>query len=144
MLYISFLPIEDMIISIETAFPFIYEEEWFEDPFVKKMVLDVDKTEILNPNIALSPVLGAIPVTKLSGGVKALILMLKRPDLVMWATACGDNCAKWIVEIAKQQDITIVLEHVMQFPEDFDAICLDTNTEIHSLDDYRGCVIECL
>lgn len=144
MLYISFKPIKDMIFSIETAFPFLYEDEWFEDPFVKEMVLDIDKTEVVSPYLAISPVLGAIPTTKISGGVKALILMLKRPDLIIWATACGDNCAKWIIEIAKKQDVTIVLEHVMKFPKDFDAICLDNQTEIHSLDDYRGCVIECL
>ena len=144
MLKISFTEIEGTIRTIDAAFPFIYEEEWFDDPLVREMVLDIDKTEVIDRNICISPVLGAIPPEKLSGGVKSLILMLKRPDLVMWATSCGDNCAKWIIEIAKRQDITIVLEHVMHFPEDFDAICLDTGEEIHCINDYRRCVIECL
>lgn len=29
----------------------------------------------------------------------------------------------------------------MKFPNDFDAICLDTNEEIHTLDDYKKNVL---
>ena len=60
-----------------------------------------------------------IAPTMISGGVKALILMLKE-DFIIWGTACGDNCSKWIIEIAKQKDFTICLEHVMNFPEEFE------------------------
>ena len=31
------------------------------------------------------------------------------------ASLCGDNCAKWIVEIGKRKDLTINLHHVMDF-----------------------------
>lgn len=108
------------------------------------MIKDVDKTDVLSAHCLQSPVLGQIPPATMSGGVKALIVMYKRPDLVVWATNCGDNCAKWIIDIAKQQDITIVLEHIMEFPYDFDAICIDSGKEIHSLQDYRRCVLDAL
>lgn len=45
MLKISFTPIENMILSIDVSFKFMYEPEWFEDPLVKQMVLDIDKTD---------------------------------------------------------------------------------------------------
>lgn len=58
------------------------------------MVLDVDKSEVLSPYCIQSPVLGQIPPTGLSGRVKALIMALKT-DWEIWATACGNNCAKY-------------------------------------------------
>ena len=37
------------------------------------MVKDVDRSDLISPNLVVSPVLGSIPVTRLSGGVKTLI-----------------------------------------------------------------------
>lgn len=143
MLYITFKKSDDVIMGVDGYFNFNYEDEWLSDPVVKQMVLDIDNSEVISNGAIKSPVLGIISPTALSGGVKALILMLKT-NRVIWATSCGDNCAKWIIEISKQKDLFICLSHFMQFPYDFDAICTDTNTEIHTLDDFRGCELECL
>lgn len=144
MLKISFNATENTLKGIDTYFNFNYLDEWFEDDLVKQMIEDVDKSKVLSPNCIESPVLGQIPPTKLSGGVKALILMLKQPELEIWATACGDNCAKWIVEISKIHTISIVLEHFMQFPYDFHGICTETDERITTLDDYRRCAINAI
>ena len=114
MLNIRFSAVEDTIFYVDDFFNSDYEESWLEDPFVQEMILDVDKSKVLSPNCIESPILGQIPPTKLSGGVKALILMLKTDEEV-WATACGDNCAKWITKIAEMKDLTICLEHFMNF-----------------------------
>jgi hypothetical protein len=54
------------------------------------------------------------------------------------ASSCGDNCAKWIVEIGKQKDLTINLHHVMDFSNapDFDALMLNTGKMVHSYKEY--------
>ena len=39
--------------------------------------------------------------------------MLNEPDKIFNASTCGDNCAKWILEIGKQKDLTINLRHMM-------------------------------
>ena len=114
MLSIRFGTTKDTIIDVDNYFDFEYEDEWLQDEFVQKMILDVDKSEVLDSGVIKSPILGLIPPTEISGGVKALILMLKT-DEEIWATSCGDNCAKWITEIAKQKDITISLEHYLSF-----------------------------
>lgn len=142
-LQITFKKTKEVLYLVDKYFKFNYYEEWFDDPLVKEMVLDVDDTLVKNASDINSPVLGNISVNELSGGVKALILMLKE-DRIIWATACGDNCAKWILEIAKRKKITICLEHNMEFEKDFDAYCIDNDKFIHSLDDYWGCVLECL
>ena len=114
MLSVRFGATESTITDVDNYFDFEYEEEWLEDDLVKKMILDVDKSEVLDTGVVKSPVLGLIPPTEISGGVKALILMLKTNDEI-WATACGDNCAKWILKIAELKDITISLEHFLDF-----------------------------
>ena len=80
-----------------------------------------------------SPVLGIIPTSKLSGGVKALILVYKKPELLIDCTACGENCAEWILKIAENQNTLINLNYFMDFPEPFElkiqnngAVCHDS------------------
>lgn len=64
--------------------------------------------------------------------------MLKTNEEV-WGTSCGDNCAKWIIEISKMKDITIVLEHYMSFPDKFDAIDMGTGFKIDNITQFRRC-----
>ena len=143
MLYITFKKSKDVLMFVDNYFNLNYDDAWLADPFVQEMILDVDGSRVINNEVINSPVLGMISPTELSGGVKALILMLKE-NRVVWATACGDNCAKWIIEISKKKDITICLSHIMEFPFDFSAICIDNDAVINTIDDYRGCVLECL
>ncbi len=64
------------------------------------MILDVDRSTVLEPRLIDSPVLGAISPRELSGGVKTLILMAKDDTGKVFNTsACGDNCARWILEM---------------------------------------------
>ena len=144
MLYITYKEPENLIHDVDDFFNYNYEDAWFEDPIVKQMVLDIDKTEVISANCAVSPILGSIPITKISGGVKALILMYKRPDLVIWATACGDNCAEWIIRLSEKQDVRIMLEHTMLFPRDFEAICIDNNRHITNIHEYIANSFACL
>ena len=110
-----------------------YEQSWFEDPFVQAMVADVDKTEYKEGEVFESSVLGAIPPERLSGGVKTLISIYKNPDLIFDATSCGDNCAKWLLEIGKVADIKVTLRYAMRFPEnDAFEISLENNKTIYT------------
>jgi len=111
-----------------------YTDEWIIDDFCKEMINDVDKSKVVGPRIIDSPVLGGITPRELSGGVKTLICMYKCPDKIFNASACGDNCAKWILKIGEKQDITINLRHIMDFgTESFDLHILNTDTIVHSM-----------
>lgn len=68
-----------------------YYDEWFDDPIVKQMVKDIDKSEVYGANNIISPVLGPINCMQLSTGVKNLIIAYKT-DEVIDASYCGDNC----------------------------------------------------
>ena len=108
------------IYNTNVYFKNTYESEWLESELAKKMIQDVDDSEVLGGECIKSPVLGQIPPERLSGGVKTLLLMLNEPDRIFNASTCGDNCAKWILEIAKQKDLTINLRHMMNCGKDTD------------------------
>lgn len=93
--------------------------EWFEDPLVQEMVLDVDKTEHIKGAVFESPVLGPIMADQLSGGVKGLILILKSKQLrdyrAMRSSIFGDNCVKWLIKLSYITDFTIYMSHYLDF-----------------------------
>ena len=115
MLTIIYGDAENSIYNTSVYFKNTYEPEWFESELAKKMIKDIDDSDVLSGECINSPVLGQIPPERLSGGVKTLLLMLNEPDKIFNASTCGDNCAKWILEIGKQKDLTINLRHMMSF-----------------------------
>ena len=113
-----------------------YEDEWITDKLSMEMIKDVDKSEVIGPHLIESPVLGPISVKEISGGVKTLILMaFDQSGKIFNASACGDNCAKWILEIGKRQDLTINLRHIMSFGTDtkFDIRIQNGGELVHSM-----------
>lgn len=128
MLNIFYGQMPEAIFNTSVYFKNVYEDEWITDSFAKEMILDVDQSVVLDQAVIDSPVLGKIPPTSLSGGVKTLILMKNEPKKVFNASTCGDNCAKWILKIAERQDITINLRHLMDFGDgEFTVRILNTN-----------------
>lgn len=51
--------------------------EWFDDPFVKRIVKEVDSSDVIGANKIVSPVLGDISCNSLSTGCKNLIIAHK-------------------------------------------------------------------
>ncbi len=96
-------------------FKYNYHPEWLKEPFVQQMIEDVDHSRYVDGLVIDSPVLGPIPPERLSGGLKTLIMIYERPDLIFDATSCGDNCAKWLLEIGKQKDVLVNLNYLMTF-----------------------------
>lgn len=136
--YFGSLPNENY--NVDAFFDFNFKSEWFDDELNKEMILDVDKSKVIARNIIESPVLGTIPPQWLSGGVKTLILLnsCKRNDVIFNGSQCGDNCAKWILHIAKMKDITLTFHHVMNFGLDtkFDAYIINNGKYTKNMDEF--------
>lgn len=135
MLNIHFGELDGEVKFPDSYFDNTFEDEWFDDPFVKSMVLSIDKTEVISAYNMISPVLGGINYKSLSTGVKNLILAYKT-DCIIDASYCGDNCAKWLLKIAEMKDLVIVLYNIMGFECDFTAKILNNNKIIHTYKDY--------
>lgn len=121
-----------------TYFDNMYEDEWITNPLSVEMIFDVDKSKVVGAHLIESPVLGPISPKDLSGGVKTLMLMaFDENDRVFNASVCGDNCAKWIMQIAENKDLTINLRHIMDFGEGkFEAKVLNTNQIVHNMQEF--------
>ncbi|MCD8077467.1 MAG: DUF4869 domain-containing protein [Lachnospiraceae bacterium] len=123
-------------------FDHVYEDEWILDPFVREMIQDVDLSTVISAHVIESPVLGAITPKELSGGVKVLILMLKDDSFVYNMSNCGDNCAKWILKIAKIKDLTVYLQHILQFEDPFEIMIMNTGKIVHNRQEYVLALLE--
>lgn len=117
-----------------------YEDEWITDELSREMIRDVDRSEVMGAHLIESPVLGPISPKELSGGVKTLILMaLDDKEQIFNASACGDNCAKWILKIGRMKNLTINLRHIMDFGEEpMEAKILNTGDMVHNMQEFIG------
>jgi hypothetical protein len=139
MLKILFGEAAEAVYHPPTYFDNRYEDEWITDSLSVEMIKDIDQSEVIGSHLIQSPVLGPIPVKDISGGVKTLILMaFDQSGKIFNASACGDNCAKWIVKLGKEKDLTINLHHVMDFSgiSEFGALILNTEKVVCSYEEY--------
>lgn len=139
MLNIIFGDTDKAIYNTSVFFDNTYYDGWLQDDFAQEMIKDVDKAAVLSNNAVESKVLGVIPVTKISGGLKTLLLIYNNPQRIFNASTCGDNCAKWILRIAKKSDvdITINLHHVMDFGKGkFEIRILNNDVVVHDMSEF--------
>lgn len=143
MLKIYFGNMQEAIYNTSVYFKNDYEDEWIIDPFVKEMIKDVDSSEVMYSGVIDSPVLGKIPPVKLSGGVKTLILVKYEPDVIFNASTCGDNCSKWLLRIAEEEDRTINLRHIMDFGKnDFLIQIINTGEYVHNMKELTDVAVD--
>ena len=128
---------EDFIYDPDMYFDNTYDEEWLISDMAKEIKKDIDKSDVIGPHLVQSPILGPISTKELSGGVKTLMLMaFDDSGKIFNASACGDNCAKWILRIAGKKNLTINLHHIMDFGKDFEAKILNTGEIVHSMAEF--------
>lgn len=145
MLKIYFGEMDNVLHNVETFFNNQYQYSWLEDDYVKELIKDVDKSIVQSPECIMSPVLRQIPPTRLSGGTKAVILMRYVPDRIINASNCGDNCAKWILKLGNERDLTINLHHIMEFDEEpFEIEILNNNVIVHDMGQLVNAAIDYL
>lgn len=138
MLKIYLGEMEGAIYHPPTYFDNRYEDEWITKPLSVEMIKDIDKSVVVGPHLIQSPVLGPISTKELSGGVKTLMLMaFDSTGKVFNASVCGDNCAKWILKISREKDLTINLRHIMEFPEEeFQAEILNNGVIVRDMNTF--------
>ena len=141
-IYFGELPEEqfpNFIYNTSVYFNNTYLDSWLEDDFSKRMIKSIDKATVLSPNAVDSKALGVIPVTQISGGLKTLLLLQHDHSKIFNVSTCGDNCAKWVLEIAKRskKDLIINLRHLMDFGDKtFEIRIMNNDTIVHNMREY--------
>ena len=133
MLNVYFGDMPDAIYNTKIYFNNTYKDSWITNPLSKEMIKAVDKSDVIDERTISSPVFGNMSPKKLSGGVKTLLLIANDPNKIFNASTCGDNCAEWILKIAKMkeerhQKVVINLRHLMDFGDgQFKIKVINTN-----------------
>ena len=135
MLKIFFGDMPKAIYNTEVYFKNKYQDSWLLDPMTKEMIKSIDDSVVVGDKVIDSPYLGMIPPTSLSGGVKTLILIQNEPKTVFNASTCGDNCAGWLLTLAKDKDITVNLNHIMDFGKEFEVYVLNEKKAVNNMRD---------
>lgn len=143
MLNIFFGDMKDVVFNTTVYFKNVYHDEWITTPLSMEMIADIDKSTVIDGGVIDSPVLGKIPPTSLSGGVKTLILIENRPDKVFNATNCGNNCAKWLLKMAEKKEVTINLRYMMDFGDgEFNIRVLNNDQVVHCMEELVSAAIQ--
>ena len=86
MLNIIFGDTDKAIYNTSVYFDNTYYDGWLRDDFAQEMIKDIDKAAVLSNNAVESKVLGVIPITKISGGLKTLLLIYNNPQKIIFIT----------------------------------------------------------
>ncbi len=112
----------------------VYKNEWIDSEIGRRIIREIDKSEVISSNIIDSPILGPITPLQISGGTKTLLLVYFDRKKVFNVSTCGNNCAKFLLEFAKNDDITVNLRHIMNFgKDDFEIMILNNKKIAHNM-----------
>lgn len=138
MLKIYYGELDNAIYNTSVYFNNSYLNKWITDDFAIKVIKSIDKSTVINSETIKNKYLGTVPITQLSGGTKTLLLIKNEKDKIFNASTCGDNCAKYILEIANnsKKDITINLYHIMDFGKKrFNIEIINSSTVVHNMEE---------
>lgn len=104
--------------------------------FERALILDIDKSTVINENMVENPMFGGIPISKISTTSKTAILVKNQPQYIFNGSRMGDNAAPWLLKIGEMQDVTIRLGYPMQFPEPFRIHIVNSDKIVTSWKEY--------
>ena len=136
MLHVFYGDMPEAIFNTAVFFKNSYDDEWIVNDLSKQMIADVDSSIVLGTGVIDSPILGKIAPERLSGGVKTLMLVKFMPEMGFNASTCGNNCARWLLKIAENEDRTINLRNIMDFGKDeFTIHIINDDKIVHSMEE---------
>lgn len=107
--------------------------------FERAILKDIDKVDVVDTNVLVSPLFGGITSDRISGTAKTLIVAKNFPDKIVDLDCMGNNGAKWLLKIAEKQDITAHLGRFIDFPEPYTVHILNNDTYAHNLEELVQC-----
>lgn len=97
-----------------------FKPDWFDDDLVREMIEKVDKNTFRrydkgegawNSNYIMYGFIGYVDPSRLSTGVKSLILIHKTERLIK-SKSLGDNCIPWLIKLGDIEDITVEFDGI--------------------------------
>ena len=114
----AFFAPDDVIMDNRLYFQFHKKPEWFTTDFAKRVISEIDKAEVLFEEALKDRFGHGISTMQLSTGTKSLLCLYNEHNRVFNGTMMGNNCIPFLMEIAREHDIEIMLEHFMDFRDE--------------------------
>lgn len=113
--------------------------EWFEDPFVKEFLKEIDGTEVLFEEALKDRNGRGISTDKISTGCKTLCCVYYHPEIIFYGSLLGNNCLPFLLRISDTTDITLVFEHYAVFKDSdyVEHVIMCNGRRIMNIDDYE-------
>ena len=127
MLRIHFGTLPEEIYNTEIFYENQYEKDWVMDEFARRVIRDIDASEVVAPDLIENEIFGSFSSTELSAGVKTLLLIRNIKNRIFNISNCGDNCVPYLLELAKDRDIKVTLHHAMDFGNSFAVKVINNN-----------------
>ena len=144
MLKIYFGKYDDMLYSGNDYFDMVVDEDCIETDFGKKVIKAIDNGVVYDKNLIVTEVLGGIPPERLSGGTKALLILMNT-DKVMSMGALGDNCLPYLADISEVKDITLCTKSLRPLFENSDlkeAYIINFDIKVHNQREFYNAWVE--
>ena len=132
MLNIQFGYDEGVLLSANDYYDNWVDEDVVLSDFGRKVIKNIDNGDVISKDNIITEVLGSIPQEYLSGGTKALLTLYSGNDVKLSISAMGDNCFPYLVELAKEKDITLYMRNFRNIYEntDLDKVHILNNDKI--------------
>lgn len=101
----------------EDVFDNHFEESWVDSDLGKKILWEIDQCKPVSFRAVDSEIFGMMSPTWISGGTKALLLMLNYGQLMFQSSNLGDNCAPYLEEVSRLVDIHMQYNHPLKFTD---------------------------
>lgn len=81
---------------------------WFQDPFVQKILMSIDGATVIDGLVFKSKTGDVIPAEYLSTGTKVMICIYEFPNMIFNITQMGNNVIPLLIELCKKEDRTVL------------------------------------
>ena len=141
MLKVYFGEMSDALEYPDFFFDNIFDKGYLLSEFSRNVVSIVDKSEVKDKNVIVSPVMGGISPRDLSTGVKNVLICRYYPDRVVCFSYMGSNCLSPLFgEIVKNDLDRTVCADILYIPYNYDyegdILILNTGKVVSNDDEF--------
>lgn len=120
-----------LLFPASDVFESVFDTEELTKDICKEIIKSIDNSEVVDANFIISPILGSISPSQLSGGSKAVLLALTEDQMIS-SLNLGDNCVKPLLKVSELKDVYVQCVSDLYIPNE-----LFFEYQVYSLDKNR-------
>ena len=116
-----------------------FKDSWLDVEYVKRIIMELDNSEVLGNGAVKNSELGVIPPSWLSATCKNTIMMAMGEPMVFASGFFADEAAPYIEEISSNQDVYMYMNHMFDFTQTQVATLIDeSNLVVTGIDEIQN------